>query len=237
MLVPLNSISLDPACQARIETDPGVIDEYAAAMRDGASFPPPVLFRDASGILRIGDGFHRVSAGSASIEAEVRDGDARDALECSVSSNARHGLRFSNRDKRRIVGLMLDDEEWAKLSDREIGRRCGVSQPFVGKLRAEWADNGYHPKPLSPAEKVALAEAEAMIEAGIEQAVRIDVVMDRMKQMLGPVEFEVYMRTKYGDRWPLMQRFHDLMLGREVDPPCELFGEELIKLSRAMGEP
>jgi len=89
------------------------------------------------------------------IEAETRDGGAREALGHSILSNARHELRFSNRDKRRVVGIMLDDLEWSKLSDREIARRCGVSQPFVGKLRPDRGDNGYQPSgPLSPEEQV-----------------------------------------------------------------------------------
>ena len=104
MLVPLDAIPPDTSTQARHGTDPGVVDEYASAMRDGAAFPPVALFRDVAGSVRVGDGFHRVSAarlaGLWSIEAEVRDGGAREALEHSIRSNARHGLRYSNADKR-----------------------------------------------------------------------------------------------------------------------------------------
>jgi len=31
---------------------------------------------------------------------------------------------------------LLEDAEWGQWSDREIARRCGVSDPFVGKARS-----------------------------------------------------------------------------------------------------
>jgi hypothetical protein len=68
---------------------------------------------------------------------EVRPGGLREAILHSVASNATHGVRRSNDDKRRAVLLLLADEEWAKWSDREIARRCSVSQPLVTRIRAE----------------------------------------------------------------------------------------------------
>lgn len=38
-------------------------------------------------------------------------------------------------DKRHAVTLLLQDEEWAQCSDREIARRCAVDHVMVGKLR------------------------------------------------------------------------------------------------------
>ena len=42
-----------------------------------------------------------------------------------------------NDHKRRAVMLLLRDEEWAKKSDRWVAEKCGVSHPFVAKLRGE----------------------------------------------------------------------------------------------------
>jgi len=53
----------------------------------------------------------------------------------SVVANATHGLRRTNQDKRRAVELLLNDPEWSGWSDHEIARACGVTQPFVSKLR------------------------------------------------------------------------------------------------------
>src|SRR5262245_56730796 len=48
--------------------------------------------------------------------------------------------------QRHAVNIMLADEEWAQWSDREIARRCAVSQPFVSGLRPKHvgpSDNDY----------------------------------------------------------------------------------------------
>jgi hypothetical protein len=221
MLVPLASISADTVTQARHEVDYGVIDDYAAAIRDGATFPPVALFRDADGTLRVGDGFHRFAAarlaGLDTIEAEVRDGTARDALRHSIEANARHGVRFSNRDKRRAVGLMLDDPEWALLSDREIARRCGVSQPFVGKLRAERGDNGYHPDPLSPEERARLAECEATIQKAIDNArAGVGAFLDAKARMT-PERYRGWLAGGVGGNWADIIETFGMLLGSPED--------------------
>lgn len=61
----------------------------------------------------------------------------------ACGANAAHGLRRTNADKRRAVLTLLEDGEWAKLSDEEIARRCAVSRPFVGGLRPEVSRNDY----------------------------------------------------------------------------------------------
>jgi hypothetical protein len=76
------------------------------------------------------------------LPCEVRDGGLRDAILHSVESDATHGLRRSNDDKRRAVSILLQDElvsvnpstgkPW---SDREFARRCAVDHKFVAKQR------------------------------------------------------------------------------------------------------
>ena len=44
-------------------------------------------------------------------------------------------MRRTNEDKRRAVLRLLTDAEWGAWSDREIARRCALSQPFVSQLR------------------------------------------------------------------------------------------------------
>ena len=56
-------------------------------------------------------------------------------------------MRRTNEDKRRAVTRLLEDAEWAAWSDREIARRAGVSQPFVGSMRESHTDNGYQYEP------------------------------------------------------------------------------------------
>lgn len=115
-----------------------MIVEYADALTAGATLPPIVVFFDGQDHW-VADGFHRIaaaiSAGHTTIAADVHAGDRREALLYAVGANSGHGLRRTNADKRRAVGLLLDDPEWRLWSDSEIARRCGVSQPFVGELR------------------------------------------------------------------------------------------------------
>ena len=131
-------IKLDPGLQSRDATDERVVDEYAAALRDGATFPAVVLYHDGTEYW-CADGWHRVLAARAvdleEIDADVREGSRRDALRHSLGANTTHGLRRTSADKRRAVTIALADPEWAELSDREIARLCGVSHTFVAQLR------------------------------------------------------------------------------------------------------
>ncbi|HET8700465.1 MAG TPA: hypothetical protein VFL97_02220 [Nitrococcus sp.] len=64
----------------------------------------------------------------------------REAVLHSVGANAAHGLRRTNEDKRRAVLTLLNDEEWGKWSDREIARRCGVTNKTVAAYRNELSE-------------------------------------------------------------------------------------------------
>jgi hypothetical protein len=89
----------------------------------------------------LADGFHRVRAhelaGRTEIEVEVRKGDRRAALLFAAGANATHGARRTNQDKRRAVMALLADPEWAKKSPEWVAEQCGVSRPFVYRVRDE----------------------------------------------------------------------------------------------------
>lgn len=136
-------IRTDGGTQARARLDPETVDEYRDAFRDSDGtwpFPPVVVFHDGSAYW-LADGFHRIAAarlhGRFVCEADVRQGTQRDAVLFAAGANADHGLRRTNDDKRRAVLRLLEDAEWGQWSDREIARRCQVSHPFVGAIRAE----------------------------------------------------------------------------------------------------
>jgi hypothetical protein len=125
-----------------------VVEEYAAAMADGAKFPAITVFYDGAEYW-LADGFHRMAAteaaGREKINCDVRQGTRRDAVLHSVGANAAHGMRRTNEDKRRAVRVLLEDAEWSRKPDNEIAKLCGVSQPFVGKMRPppDPSYNGY----------------------------------------------------------------------------------------------
>lgn len=134
----LSSIRFDGGTQPRESIDQAMVDEYADAMKAGAEFPPGIVFYDGTDYW-LADGFHRAraaeQAGNKSIKVEVRQGIRRDAILYSVGANTAHGVRRTNADKRRAVMTLLNDAEWAKWSDREIAKRTGTSNAFVGGIR------------------------------------------------------------------------------------------------------
>lgn len=139
-LLALNKIRLDGGTQSREQLSDDAIAEYAAKMADGEEFPRVVVFYDGTDHW-LADGFHRVkaraAAGKSEVDADVRQGTRRDAILHSVGANAAHGLRRTNEDKRRAVLTLLNDEQWAKWSDREIAAKTGTSNRFVSNLRNE----------------------------------------------------------------------------------------------------
>lgn len=133
--VALSDIRTDGGTQMRDAINVDTVREYAECIDQ---LPPIVTFFD--GIDHwIGDGFHRYhahhKADHATIEVDARSGTKRDAILYAVAANASHGLRRTNADKRKAVRALLDDDEWAQWSDREIARRCGVGNKFVSDLR------------------------------------------------------------------------------------------------------
>lgn len=154
--VPLASIdeAASAAVQARVAIDLAAVDDYAAAIESGATLPPVVLFRLPGGKHLIGDGWHRIAAhrklGRDSIAAQVKDGDAHDALAFACSANSAHGLRRTAADKRRAVELLLCDQGYGGLSDRLIADLAKVSGHFVGKVRAG-LDGDQSPPPTARA--------------------------------------------------------------------------------------
>lgn len=138
--VDLRQIRTDGGTQPRAGIDQETVADYAHELTEGAKFPPVTLFYDGSNYW-LADGFHRVAAfkfaGKQRIDADVKQGTLRDAQLFAVGANATHGLRRSREDKRRAVTMLLEDEEWVQWSDREIARRCKVSNTFVGNMREE----------------------------------------------------------------------------------------------------
>lgn len=137
----LTKLRIDDCCQSRARTAQDVVDDYAGYLLAGVRFPPVVVFRDKVGCYWLADGFHRYyahkQAGRKMLLCDVRPGEVRDAILFSVSANIQHGLRRSNEDKRHCVSRLLGDDEWSRWSDREIARRCGVSDFLVRALRGE----------------------------------------------------------------------------------------------------
>ena len=138
--IPLAQIRTDGGTQPRECLAELFIEELAGHLRDGATLPPLTVFYDGDRYW-LADGFHRLAAyakeGWGHVECEVRQGTQRDAIlySCTEANKDQNSLRRTNQDKRRAVERLLADAEWAKWSDHEIAKRCGVSHPFVASCR------------------------------------------------------------------------------------------------------
>lgn len=145
MALNISAVRLDGGTQPRAGINQAVVDDYASDMdANGAEFPPVQVVYDGSDYW-LWDGFHRLHArkrnGLHTVPAIVRQGTRRDAVLLSVGANATHGFRRTNEDKRRAVMALLHDEEWRQWSDREIARRCAVSNQLVSNVRSELSVN------------------------------------------------------------------------------------------------
>lgn len=121
--LPIKDLTLDPGCQPRAEMNQAVVDEYAIAMAEDKEFEPVVVFHDGHQYWLV-DGWHRVAAakqaGLDTISVVVRKGNRRDAILFAAGTNATHGLRRTNSDKRRAVTTLLGDPEWSQWSDAKL---------------------------------------------------------------------------------------------------------------------
>ena len=142
----------DGGAQMRVEMKPDIVREYADDMAAGAVFPLVEVYYDGS-IYWLAEGYHRVAAARLlereTIDAEVLDGGERDAILRGIGSNASHGLRRTQADKRRAVERLLRDEEWGKWSNRKIAGVARVDHKTVAKVRRDLL-GGEFPTPARP---------------------------------------------------------------------------------------
>jgi|GEM_PF-550092 len=147
--VPLDKITLDAGTQPTTRHDQSTVEEYADLMKSGQwdwhREPLPQL-KDDGEFKYPADGHHRIEAafqaGETDIFCEVSPGTLRDAIYESLGANRFHGLKRTDAVKWEVVQRTLSDAEWAKMSDRAIAQHCGVSAPFVGKVRTKLAEEG-----------------------------------------------------------------------------------------------
>lgn len=129
----MDDIITDAGTQMRVKLSNEAVESYMEA-----ETPPVKVFCDGDRYY-LADGFHRFEAKlrleSDTIDCDVEEGTLRDAILYAVQSNADHGVRRSNADKRKAVTSLLKDSEWSQWSDREIARQCQVHHSFVAKIR------------------------------------------------------------------------------------------------------
>lgn len=132
------TIVRDPRLQSRVQMNGATVEEYREDKRNGAVLPPvTIIIVDGKSYLV--EGWHRIEAaileGETHILANVQDGTWKDAVLVSAKANSTHGLRRSNADKIRAAEMVFTLPECVLMSDRDISRLIGVSQPTVSAVR------------------------------------------------------------------------------------------------------
>jgi uncharacterized ParB-like nuclease family protein len=147
------AIRTDGGTQPRSTILRDVVEEYAAAMADGAKFPAITVFYDGAEYW-LADGFHRLAAteaaGREKINCDVRQGTRRDAVLHSVGANAAHGMRRTNEDKRRAVRVLLEDARVRRARPRRrhapgdwaVGAERVCGGQMLGRAPGRSVDNG-----------------------------------------------------------------------------------------------
>jgi chromosome segregation ATPase len=140
MKAKISDLRIDGGTQSRAAIDQNLINEYTEDMRNGAQFPPVIVFNDGRNMW-LADGFHRyyatIVAGLTEIQAQENEGTLQDAKRYSMSANAKHGARRTNADKRHAVLMALEDEEYKELSNLKIAEICGVGEHLVRTVKNE----------------------------------------------------------------------------------------------------
>lgn len=135
--VKLSAINIDQLLQPRTEgIDPDHVRELESVAEN---WPPLAVVPQGDGYLLV-DGFHRFAAaqnlGLDQVPVTVLDiPEDSDLHALAFGLNAVHGRPLTLSDRRNFaMRLLRSHPEW---SDREIGRRSGITQPPVAKLRAD----------------------------------------------------------------------------------------------------
>ena len=115
------------------ETD----SEHVAALGLVLDKLPPIEVVKLADSFGVVSGYHRVEAyrqaGKATVPAVVVDLPIEEWHPYTVAANLTHGLRLTLKDRRHAAVRMLEDSP--RLSDRDIGRRCGLDGKTVGVIR------------------------------------------------------------------------------------------------------
>lgn len=135
--VPLEVLIADPALQPRVAgVDPDHVHELETVAEH---WPPLKVVRQGDKYLLV-DGFHRFAAAQnlnlATVSVMVLEaGPNADLQDLAFILNAAHGRPLTLSDRRaHAARLLRSHADW---SDREVGRRCGLTQPTVAKVRQE----------------------------------------------------------------------------------------------------
>lgn len=138
----IDTIQIDGGTQSRERLNNETVAEYADAMREGAEFPPIVVFHDGSAYW-LADGFHRFhaarSAGLSELSADVRTGTKMDALWFALGANKANGQRPTRGDVRHAVLLAL--MTWPEYTQEKIAQQVGCARSMIAYYKIQFVES------------------------------------------------------------------------------------------------
>ncbi len=136
--VPLELIRTNGGTQFRSELDANTVDSYLEAMKNDAEFPALETVFDGQ-VHWLFDGFHRLNAmqriGMPNVPVRYIEGTLEDAKLLALTVNANHGLQRNHATKQAIGLAALSNPILQGMSNYEIAKITGLSQPFIASLR------------------------------------------------------------------------------------------------------
>lgn len=147
--IPIAQIIVDPTLQPRVE---GIDPDQVQSLEAVSEHWPPLKVAKRGNRFILLDGFHRLAAAQnlklATVQVTVVEAtEEQDLRDIAFGLNAVHGSPLSLTDRRAHAAWLLRKNP--NSSDREIGRRCGLTQPTVAKVRQELEQQAQ----IEPAEK------------------------------------------------------------------------------------
>lgn len=151
------------------------------AASDPAQWPPLLVASGEGGRYSIIDGFHRHAAaqrlGLATLPCQVQE-DA--GYPEAVEANLRHGLPLSLADRREYATWLHEHEP--QLSQREIAKLAGLSQPTISRLLADASQSDANE---SPAAEAVDYSAPAKQEQAVARVVSLFAKATRDREGIG----------------------------------------------------
>ena len=135
VLVPVGEIIVDDRLQPRQD---GLADDHIASLMETPEAWPPVVLAQLEAGKYLIDGFHRHEAarqlGMPEMAASVfTPSPGADLIAYGFQLNLKHGRALTLRDRKAYAATAIT--RYPDLSDREVGRRCGLNHETVGAIR------------------------------------------------------------------------------------------------------
>lgn len=260
--LPLNVITLDADLQPRAKIDDATQQDYMSHIAEGGTLPPVLVIYDGDKHYLV-DGYHRWHAhkalGLVEIAAEVRPGNALDAVMASLQANAEHGKRRVEADFRRgyqiavnyklvqptdserVAAILRCTERWARdlTSDARERERILRDEAIVKgrqegrSLRDVAASVGVDPVTVRNVEKRKASENQHPFEADPDDP-------RQMNMLAEPTPGEVAKANLSQLERPEVKTWHrtlEALRGITAQPsPAALFRSRYAGFDHAIGE-